>query len=99
MRRIWAHWGVELDDADLAAALDVSSHAVVKAHLDPAYGEDVAPDRRARLACRFAEPDVAVLRATAGRHLRHAFGYGDRAHAAEPAPAPARRTSAARPEA
>ncbi len=85
VRRIWAHWGVELADADLAAALEVSSHAVVKAHLDPAYGEDVAPDRSARLACRFTAPDMAVLEQRFARHLRHAFGYATVLHEAEPA--------------
>lgn len=84
VRRIWAHWGVELDEADLAAASAVSSHAVVRAHLDPAYGEDVAPDRAARLACRFAEREAALLERRLGRHLRHAFGYASSVQAAQP---------------
>jgi hypothetical protein len=83
VRRIWAHWGVELDEADVAAAIAVSSHAVLRAHLDPAYGEDIAPDRAARLACRFAERDVALLEHRLGRHLRHAFGYATSLRAAE----------------
>jgi hypothetical protein len=87
VRRIWAHWGVELGDADLAAAMAVSSHAVLRARLDPAYGEDIAPDRGARLACRFAERDVAVLERRLAGHLRHAFGYATSLHAAEPGPA------------
>jgi Sulfotransferase family len=85
LRRIWAHWGVELTDTDLAAALEVSSHAVVKAHLDPAYGEDVAPDRSARQACRFGAPDMAVLERRFAQHLHHAFGYATVLQEAEPA--------------
>ena len=83
VRRIWAHWGIELDEADVAAAVAVSSHAVVRSHLDPAYGEDIAPDRSARQACRFGERDVAVLERRLGRHLRHAFGYATSLRVAE----------------
>ncbi len=91
VRRIWGHWGVQLEDADLAAAMAVSSRAVVKARLDPAYGEDVAPDRATRQACRYAETDVATLERRLTRHLRHAFGYaviGGTEPAAAPAAAP-----------
>ena len=83
VRRIWAHWGVELGETDLAAAMAVASHAVVRAHLDPAYGEDIAPDRGARLACRFADHDVALLERRLDRHLRHGFGYATSLHAAD----------------
>jgi hypothetical protein len=85
VRRIWAHWGVELDEADVAAAVAVSSRAVVQAHLDPAYGEDIAPDRAARQACRYAERDAAVLEQALSRHLRHAFGYAASVRAPEAA--------------
>ena len=91
VRRIWSHWGVELTEADVAAAMAVSSHAVVRAHLDPAYGEDIAPDREARLACRFAEHDhvrgAGAMPGGAARHLHHAFGYATSLRAAEPGPA------------
>jgi hypothetical protein len=87
VRRIWAHWGVELGEADLRAAMAVSSHAVLRAHMDSAYGEDIAPDRAARLACRYAERDAALLQRRLHRHLRHAFGYATLIGPAEPAPA------------
>jgi hypothetical protein len=83
VRRIWAHWGVELDDADLAAALAVSSRAAVQASLDPEYGEDIAPSRQARLAVQYAEPEIALLERRMGAHLRCDFGYGA-VSAAEP---------------
>jgi hypothetical protein len=86
VRRIWAHYGVDLDQGDLAAAMAVSSRAAMQAHLDPEYGEDIAPDRAARLACQFAERDVAVLERRLSRHLRHAFGYAISVHAADPTP-------------
>jgi hypothetical protein len=76
VRRIWAHWGVELDEADLAAAMAVASRTAVQTHADPEYGEDVAPDPQARVAVRYAEPDVALLEARLAQHLRCDFGYG-----------------------
>jgi hypothetical protein len=75
VRRIWAHWRVDLDEADLAAAMAVSSREAVQAHIDPEYGEDIAPDREARLAVQYADRDVAVLEARLARYLRHAFDY------------------------
>jgi hypothetical protein len=87
VRRIWAHWGVTLDEADLAAAMAVSSREAVQAHLDPDYGEDIAPDRAARLAVQYAEPDIAVLERRLALHLRHDFGYGATVAVPEP-PAP-----------
>ncbi|MGZ3376604.1 MAG: sulfotransferase [Phenylobacterium sp.] len=86
VRRIWSHWGVDLDEADVQAAMAVSSHGVVRDHLDPAYGEDIAPDRAARESCRFAERGVAVLEQRLGRHLRHAFGYATCVPLVDPAP-------------
>ncbi|THD62014.1 sulfotransferase [Phenylobacterium sp.] len=83
IRRIWAHWGVELDDADLAAAMAVASRAVVQAKLDPAYGEDIAPDRAARMACQYGPTEIAVLERRLEQSLRHAFGYGTAVEAPE----------------
>jgi hypothetical protein len=76
VRRIWAHWGVALDEADLEAAMAVSSRAVLQARLDPEYGEDVAPERAARQAVQFAEPDRALVEQRLAQHLRYGFGYG-----------------------
>jgi hypothetical protein len=86
VRRIWSHYGVDLAESDLAAAMAVSSRSAVQAHLDPEYGEDITPDRAARLACQFAERDVAVLERRLSRRLRHAFGYATSVHAADPTP-------------
>lgn len=91
VRRIWAHWGVSLDDSDIAAAMAVSSRTAVQAHLDPEYGEDIAPDPAARMAVRYAERDAAVVEARLSLHLREAFGYA-------PSPPQAVRTPVAAPE-
>lgn len=76
VRRIWAHWGVDLRDADVAAAMAVSSRAVVAARLDPDYGEDVAPDRKARRAVQYGPRGAELLKRRLMQHLRHDFGYG-----------------------
>ena len=59
----------------MAAAMSVASRTAVQACQDPAYGEDVAPDRAARAACRVTDRAAAVLEDRLACHLRHAFGY------------------------
>jgi hypothetical protein len=75
VRRIWSHWGVELSQADLAAAMSVASRIAVQACLDPSYGEDIAPDPAARAACCYSAGETAVLDERLAHYLRHAFGY------------------------
>lgn len=75
VRRIWAHWGVRLTDADVAAAVAVSSRGALAAHLDPDYGEDITPDRATRLALRFSPAQAELVRERLAEHLRHDFGY------------------------
>ena len=75
VRRIWAHWGVELDRADLAAAMSVYSREEIAAHLDPAYGEDISPDRRAREALRLEWNHAALVGRRLVEHLEHDLGY------------------------
>jgi hypothetical protein len=75
VRRLWAHWGVALDDADVAAAVAVSSKAAIAAKLDPAYGEAIVPNE-AKRAVVWTDEDRAYLSALLRGHLRHDFGYG-----------------------
>ncbi|MDB5447656.1 MAG: hypothetical protein JWQ97_2973 [Phenylobacterium sp.] len=75
VRRIWAHWGVTLNEEALAAAAAASSRANLTARLDPAYGEDVAPDPRLRQRLRFRAAEAAILQRRLAVHLRHSFGY------------------------
>nr|MEA2797373.1 hypothetical protein [Phenylobacterium sp.] len=77
VRRIWSHWGVELSDADVAAAMQVSSREAVSAHLDPDYGEDITPDRAARRAVQYSAGDTELLEQRLSQYLRHDFGYAD----------------------
>lgn len=75
LRRIWRHWGVSLRDEDVEAGLEVSSRAVVSAHLDPEYREDITPDPQKRLAIRFSPAEAQLVRERLDAHLRHDFGY------------------------
>jgi hypothetical protein len=75
VRRIWAHWGVELAEADLAAAMAVSSREAVAAHQDGAYGETIAPERQARGAARLSWADASTVGGRLASHLRCDFGY------------------------
>ena len=78
VRRVWRHWGVELDDADVAAALQVYSRDAVAAHLDPAYGEDIAPERSVRQASRLGWDEAAIVGSRLVAHLACDFGYAER---------------------
>jgi hypothetical protein len=94
VRRIWSHWGVDLEEADLAAAMAVSSRGAVQACLDPDYGEDIAPARQARLAVQYAEPDLALVEQRLARYLHCDFGYDRSVRSAEPHSPPAVRKPA-----
>jgi len=84
VRRIWAHWGVELTEADLDAAMEVSSREVIQMHIDPEYGEDIAPNPQARLAIQYSDRDLALLERRLSQHLRCDFGYDEALLAPEP---------------
>lgn len=75
VRRIWSHWGVELSDGDLAAAMAVATREAVAAHLDPAYGEIIVPERAAREGVRLSWEAAAVVGQRLAAHLRCDFGY------------------------
>ncbi|WP_374576182.1 sulfotransferase domain-containing protein [Phenylobacterium sp.] len=75
IRRIWAHWGVELADADVQAALAVSSRQVLAARLDPEHGEAVVSDAGARAAVRLSAADEAEVQRVLDGHLISSFGY------------------------
>ena len=75
IRRIWAHWGVTLRDEDVAAAMAVRSRESISANLDPAYGENIAPEQTARQALRLDEDQAARVGRRMVDHLTHDFGY------------------------
>jgi hypothetical protein len=75
VRRIWSHWGVELSDADVAAAMAVRTREAVAAHLDPGYGETIVPERQAREQARLSFDEAAVVGGRLVEHLRCDFGY------------------------
>lgn len=76
VRRAWAHWGVSLTDADVAAAVAVSGREAVARSLDPTYGETIVPDADKREAVALSVEDKAHLAGLFGAHLKHDLGYG-----------------------
>lgn len=76
IRRVWAHWGVALGEADIAAGVAVASRDAVARGLDPTLGEAIIPDERKRDAVILSDADRAYLEEVFARHLHHDFGYG-----------------------
>jgi hypothetical protein len=56
----------------------VRSREAIAAHLDPGYGEEVAPERSARQAVRLGWDEAAVVGRRLVGHLRCDFGYAAR---------------------
>jgi len=78
VRRIWRHWGVELSDDDLAAAVALSTRQAIADHLDPIYGETIVPERQARGDTQLTGDEASVVGLRLAAHLRCDFGYSER---------------------
>lgn len=76
LARIAAHLGVSLSEEAIKAALDASAMEFVRDRLDPAYGEDIVPDRQRRTRVDFTAADRAYLNTLLAERLRFSFGYG-----------------------
>jgi hypothetical protein len=66
---------VALSDADVTAALAVQSREALAARLDPAYGEDIAPERSARQSLKLDWDEATLLGQHMVEHLKDDFGY------------------------
>jgi hypothetical protein len=73
IRKIWAHWGVTLSEADVAAGIEAGSRERVKAMLDPALGETIIPDQAERENTRLSPHDRALLWRIMADHLRYSL--------------------------
>ena len=79
IRRIWAHWGVALSDADVAAGVEAGRRSRMVERLDPTWDEAVVstPENRAR--GRLSPSDRAFLWRLLAQHLRYSlWATGDR---------------------
>lgn len=88
LRRAARHMGVDLTDGAVDAALAASAKEFLRERLDPAYGEEIVPDRTLRAATRFSDADRDHLRAIMAERLKFDFGYGYAAAATRRMPAP-----------
>lgn len=74
IKHISGHFGIVLDDADVAAALAVGAKGVMGLAHDPAVAaRALRPDSDVQAA--FSAEDAAVLQRLLDRHLNHDFGY------------------------
>ncbi len=85
--RVAEHLGLELSEAALAAALAASDLEFLRKRLDPAYGEEIVPDRKVRESIGYSAEDRAYLRDLLKAQLKFDFGYGH-ADARRPCPLP-----------
>jgi hypothetical protein len=73
IRRIWAHWGVDLTDADVAVGVQAGSRQTMIQRLDPVWNEAVVSDPQARAQGRLSPEDRAVVWRFLAAHLRHSL--------------------------
>lgn len=74
LRGMARHFGITLQDADVAAALAVGAKDIMGLAHDPAVkARALRPDSDAQAA--FSAEDTAILQRLLDKHLRHDFGY------------------------
>ncbi|HVY33575.1 MAG TPA: hypothetical protein VG960_04055 [Caulobacteraceae bacterium] len=73
LARIWAHWGVALTEADIAAGVAAGRRETMFDRLDPASTEVVMPDAAVRARGRLSPEDRALLWRILARHLRYSL--------------------------
>ena len=76
LRRIAAHYGIELGDQAIAEALRYVGRDSIRAQLDPSDADAVVPPGYIRNQVVFTPADAAFVHAAVHRHLRWDFGYG-----------------------
>ena len=79
IRRIWAHWGVALSDADVAAGAAAGRRGRMVEKLDPKWDEAVVSNPEARARARLSPQDRAMVWRILADHLRYSlWSTGDR---------------------
>ena len=75
LRRISDHFGLNLSDRAIEAALTFRDKDAVIAKRDPSDVERVIAPPEAKADVRFSEDDLRELRSILSRHLRYDYGY------------------------
>ena len=75
LRRISDHFGLNLSDRAIEAALALRDKNAVLARRDPSDTERVIAPAEAKATVRFSDADLRELRSILSRHLRYDYGY------------------------
>ena len=75
LRRISDHFGLDLGDRAIEAALTLRGKDAALAKRDPSDTERVIAAPEAKADVRFSEADMRELRSILSRHLRYDYGY------------------------
>ena len=75
LRRISDHFGLNLSDRAIEAALTLRDKDAALARRDPTDTERVIAAPNAKADVRFSEADLRELRSILSRHLRYDYGY------------------------
>ena len=73
IRRVWAHWGVELTDADVAAGVAAGVRDRMVERLDPNWDEEVVSRPATRVRGQLSPEDRALLWRLLAAHLRYSL--------------------------
>ena len=76
LRRIVAHFHIDMTDDAVTAALRFVDRDAMRARLDPGNAEVVIPPDDANPDAAFTRDDMAFMRNALAGYLRHDFGYG-----------------------
>ncbi|HUO22297.1 MAG TPA: sulfotransferase domain-containing protein [Caulobacteraceae bacterium] len=71
IRRVWAHWGVRLSAADVAAGVEAGSRQSMTARMDPVWNEATVSDPQARAKGRLSPWDRAFLWRRLAKHMHY----------------------------
>jgi len=76
LRRVLAHYGVDVSEASVGAAVKASGKSRMRRLLDPNFNETIIPIQAERNAARFSPAEEAALHDVLSAHLKFSFGYG-----------------------
>ena len=76
LRRIAAHWRLEINDAAFAEGASFAARDIIRSLLDPTDTEIAVPPDGASASVFYSRIDTAFMRSVMARYLRHDLDYG-----------------------
>jgi hypothetical protein len=71
IRRVWAHWGLTLSEADVAAGVAAGRRETMVARMDPVWNEATVSDPEARAKGRLSPEDRGFLWRMLAKHMHY----------------------------